>query len=248
MKRCVLIVLLSHLCLYMGATDTDSLFIHFLSWNNESPHAVTCSNFEHEMPFQTYIITSGIVIDSLSHQLQSLPPSEDADFQVGCKLYFIKSGAILKTVCLDSTHVLTQGKAYKNTPSVRNHLRELMEANQSVAHAPRFVPKNFGDEFVEGRDSLFCLLANRLNESLRGTDGPIKLQMTIYCKAERNGKTKAVRINVANRKTLSKSERKTVAALKRIISHEVIWNKDLERMNRDLIVFPFRFELRKECR
>lgn len=136
MKRCVLVVLLSHLCLYMGATDTDSLFIHFLSWNNESPHTVTCSNFEHEMPFQTYIITSGIVIDSQSHQLQSLPPSEDADFQVGCKLYFIKSGAILKTVCLDSTHVLTQGKAYKNTPSVRNHLWELMEANQAVVNAP----------------------------------------------------------------------------------------------------------------
>ena len=88
MRKIELLFLLLLVCLSSNAANKDSLIIRFFSWQMESPHNITCLNFENEVPYKEYIITSPVVIDSMSDQLQKELSSQDlrcllAGFGVG---------------------------------------------------------------------------------------------------------------------------------------------------------------------
>ena len=77
MRKIELLFLLLLVCLSSNAANKDSLIIRFFSWQMESPHNITCLNFENEVPYKEYIITSPVVIDSMSDQLQKLQKCKD---------------------------------------------------------------------------------------------------------------------------------------------------------------------------
>ncbi len=51
MRKIELLFLLLLVCLSSNAANKDSLIIRFFSWQMESPHNITCLNFENEVPF-----------------------------------------------------------------------------------------------------------------------------------------------------------------------------------------------------
>ena len=119
MRKIELLFLLLLFCLHSNAVaaDQDSLIIRFFSWEMESPHNITCLNFENEVPYREYIITSPVVIDSMSDQLQKLQKCKDNDFLVGCKLYFIKNGKANRVFCMNNNSVFSNNIFYKNIVS-----------------------------------------------------------------------------------------------------------------------------------
>ena len=63
--------------------------------------------------------------------------------------------------------------------------------------------------------------------------------MTIYCKAYKSGKTKSIVINPANKKSLSNIEKRIIMKLRDILMTKITWSKNLERMDNDVIIFPY---------
>jgi hypothetical protein len=63
--------------------------------------------------------------------------------------------------------------------------------------------------------------------------------VSIYCKAYKNGKTRSVVINPANKKSLSDIEKKIIMKLRDVLMTKITWSKNLERMDSDDIIFPY---------
>ncbi len=239
MRKIELLFLLLLVCLSPNAANKDSLIIRFFSWQMGSPHNITCLNFENEVSFREYIITSPVVIDSMSGQLQKLQKCKDKDFQVGCKLYFIKCGKVNRVFCMNSNSVFSNNIFYKNNKDVIKKINRLIAIYPKVENDCNFSPKEFGDEFAQGRDSLFRVLHTSMAETIKNLNYNDILIVSIYCKAYKNGKTKSAVINPANKKSLSDIEKKIIMKLRDVLMTKITWSKNLERMDSDYIIFPY---------
>ena len=241
MRKIELLFLLLLFCLHSNvvAADQDSLIIRFFSWEMESPHNITCLNFENKVPFREYIITSPVVIDSMSDQLQKLQKCKDKDFQVGCKLYFIKCGKVNRVFCMNSNSVFSNNIFYKNNKDVIKKINRLIAIYPKAENDCNFSPKQFGDEFAQGRDSLFRVLQTSMAETIKNLNYNDTLIVSIYCKAYKNGKTKSAVINPANKKSLSDIEKKIIMKLRDVLMTKITWRKNSEHMDSDDIIFPY---------
>ena len=239
MRKIELLFLLLLVCLSSNAVNKDSLIIRFFSWQMESPHNITCLNFENEVPFREYIITSPVVINSISDQLQKLQKCKDKDFQVGCKLYFIKSGKVNRVFCMNNNSVFSNNIFYKNNKDVIKNINQLIAIYPKAENDCNYSPKEFGDEFAQGRDSLFRILHTSMAETIKNLNYNDTLIVTIYCKAYKSGKTKSIVINPANKKSLSNIEKRIIMKLRDILMTKITWSKNLERMDNDVIIFPY---------
>ena len=234
------LLLLLLFCLHTNAADEDSLIIRFFSWNPDSPCGATCLSFENaEISYSEYIVTSPVEIDSLSGQLHKLQKCRDKNFQVGCKLYFTKSGKVNRVYCMDNNYVFSQNLFYKNNKDVINRIDRLMAIYPEVKNDDRFFPKELGDEFPQGRDSLFRILHKNMAETIKKLNYNDTLIVTVYCRADINGKTKSVKINPVSKKLLSTKEKKIIRRLKNILMTKITWSRNLERRNGDFIIFPY---------
>ena len=76
----------------------DTLCIRFLSWDTYNlPHIVTCNNFEDELPYTEHRVCSKTAVVKLLESLKELRQTVDTDFSVGCKLFFLSDGNVVKT-------------------------------------------------------------------------------------------------------------------------------------------------------
>ena len=80
----------------------DSLYIRFFMWDNpDAPHITTCDNFEYDVPYKEILVNNPADVELLYNRLQQLGKISDTDFNVGCKLFFIKNNKLINEICMN---------------------------------------------------------------------------------------------------------------------------------------------------
>ena len=223
----------------------DTLCIRFLSWDTYNlPHIVTCNNFEDELPYTEHRVCSKTAVVKLLESLKNLHQTVDSDFSVGCKLFFLCDGNVVKKVCLNSKYVLMDGRTFICTQELMNTINDIMHKGVIMNRQDRFLPNKYGDEYIHGRETLFSELeayyAKHVPESIR-KNGDTRI--VVYCKSNKKGKTtKIERVRIYNT-NLSDSQTKDIERLiYRFFMRKVRWKPDETRMQSDWITIYYKIE------
>ena len=216
----------------------DTLCIRFLSWDTYNlPHIVTCNNFEDELPYTEHRVCSKTAVVKLLESLKNLHQTVDSDFSVGCKLFFLCDGNVVKKVCLNSKYVLMDGRTFICTQELMNTIDDVIKEGIVTNTHYNYDIGKYGNEYMGGRDSLFLkidhYLARKLPKSIKNV-GDIRI--VVYCKADKNGRSTQVKIRLYNRILSKKQEKRLEKLLNYFFFHEVKWKPDETRMLSDWIV------------
>ena len=230
----------------VSAQQRDTLLIRFFRWNSEAIHPVTCLNFENVVGITNeYQVTSVDRIDSLNNLLNHLKTSEDEPFTVGCKLYFIHAGKLVKGVCMNESHVLMNGKAFFNDDSVVTFINRLMETTKTVKCNTSYYPDFIGSEYIEGSDSLFSLLRKYLTHYTRKINYTGDMNFYITCRANQKGRNTMVNVRVLKFDKLSKQQERILKSLIKFIKKKIFWKEDNNRTFKDEIDFLLTYHTKR---
>jgi len=225
---------------------TDSLMIRYCDWNRETIHISTCSNFEWMNGYEKeYVVYLPYHVDSLKAMLTNLQVKEDEYFPVRCKLYFFNSDTIKQKVCMNRTSIAMNGKTYANNDSIIKYINDLM-LKYSPCDTERFFPDNIGADYIEGNDSLYNLLLERVNEIACAMDYKRTIILRIKCWSNKSGKTTDAEVSIVKPQKYAKNEKKIARQLKDYIKKNIYWKKDIDRSKYDIIYFPIRYSGGKE--
>lgn len=219
--------------------DADSLIIRFMSWNMEgTPHTITCSGFEYDVPFKEFTITDKLKIESLSIAINSSPRINDAQFSVGCKLLFVKNDKVVEVVCMDGKHSLQNGKMYLSSTEAIKIIDGIIESMPENSNIFYYKPGRYGDEYIYGRESLYQCL-NFYMDKLKLKNQVI---ITTHIKAKKNGKTtKIMDMNVYSKDMTYEDKSRIGKEMKRVLMNKIKWKKDPNRMENDFITINYKY-------
>ena len=226
--------------------NVDTLYIRFFSWEEyNQPHIITCTNFEYELPYTEYCISDQIKINRFLNNIDELQETSDTDFSVGCKIFFMRDGKVVKTACLNSHYVLINGKTYFCTKDLIDHINSMMYDGALVDTQKKYIYGKYGDEYIHGREALLSKFETYLAKKI---PDPIKksgdIRIVVYCKSDKMGKTTRVdpRVYRVNNK-LSDGEKKYIEGLiTKFFTRKVKWKPDYTRMKSDWIKIMYKYK------
>lgn len=217
--------------------DADTLYIRFMSWEEYNHvHLVTCNSFENELPYKEYCISDKNTINKLVDNIKALQETADTSFAIGGKMLFVHNGEVVKKACMSSHFVLMDGHTYICTQKLMDTIDDIMHKGVLIDNQSKFLPDFLGDEYIQGRDSLYSKLASyyekNLNKSLMEHGNT---RISAHCKADKEGNTIKAIVHVSNN-NLSDQQRDSIKELtEKFFMNEVKWKPDDTRMKSDWI-------------
>jgi len=230
------------------SSETDSLLIRYSDWDIEPTHISTCSNFERMNGYQKeYVVFSRCHVDSLKLLLANLQETEDEYFPVRCKLYIFDSDTIKEKICMNKSNIVLNGKNYANNDVILSYIDYLM-SQYPQCDTERFLPDYMGDEYIAGKDSLYNLLNDRIDDIAYRINYSGTLIMNIKCNADKMGKTIGTFVRIVKPQNASKAEKRIAKYIRNFIIHHIIWKEDIDRSVYDNISFSIKYKRIKDRR
>lgn len=240
------ITLLFALCFTrcLASNHVDSLYIRYFSWeDSKQPHIITCSSFEYELPYTEFCVTDQNAICGLLTNMSGLQKTPDVDFSVGCKVFFLHRNKVVKTACLSSKYILTNGNTYYCTRDLINCIDSMMCHGAIVDMKKRYISGKYGDEYYLGREALFSKLETYL---VRATPEIITnsedTRIVVHCKSNKKGKTTRTEIHVYNKELSSSQKILLERLIYKFFMHKVKWMPDEMRMDSDWITIMYKIK------
>lgn len=223
--------------------DADSLVVRFMSWNMDgSPHSITCLNYEYDVPYKEFTITDRMKIESLGSAIKSASRVKNTEFNVGCKLFFVKDDMVVEEVCMDKDYTLRRGKMYLSSTEVKNIIDGIMETESLNTDKFHYMPDRYGNEYVYGRDSLFRYFDSnmcRIAKTMRLTDDVI---IVTHIEAEKSGKTaKIIDMKIYSKGLDENGKTRIEEEIRHILMRKIRWKKNLNRKKSDTISINYKY-------
>jgi hypothetical protein len=223
------------------SSETDSLLIRYSDWDIEPTHISTCSNFERLNGYQKeYVVFSRCHVDSLKLLLANLQEKDDEYFPVRCKLYIFDSDTIKEKICINKSNIMLNGKNYANNDTIIRYINYLMNIYPQC-DTERFLPDYLGDEYITGKDSLYNLLKNRINDIAYHINYYGEFVMNIKCNADKKGRTIGTAVRIVKPQNASKAEKRIARQIRKFIIHHISWKEDVDRSIFDDISFSIKY-------
>lgn len=249
MKRIEILLLLC-LCIVecSAKRNVDTVLIRFFSWEDyKQPHIVSCNSFENELPYTEYYTYNKSAIGKLYEGLKDLRKTSDITFNVGCKLLFLNNGKIVKKVCLNSKYVITDGYTFFCSQKLMDTIDSIKHNSVIVDRQRRFLPDQYGNEYIYGRDSLFSKFKTNYKKNIPASirkNGDTRI--VVYCQSDKKGKTSKIeRISIYNTNLLEDQKKIIEKMIYNFFMRKVKWKTDETRMQSDWIVINYKIEEEK---
>lgn len=222
----------------------DSLYVRFFSWEEyKQPHIITCTNFEHELPYTEFCISDQTMINKFLAATKELSITSDTDFCVGCKIFFMHDSQVIKKACLNSQHMLIDGKTYLCTKDLINIVDSMMHNGVLVDTQKMFLSDRYGDEYIHGREALLAkletYLAKKLPETIKRCGDS---RIVVHCKSDKKGKTTKVEPQIYNDRLSDVQKKYIISLVTKFFIRKVRWKSDDTRMSSDWITIMCKFK------
>lgn len=217
----------------------DTLLIRYNGWDMYSNLYAPYINFENYLGItDEFKITRPEQIDSVRNMINKLIPSDDRDFSVECKLYFINKNDILQEVCLSDKKVLSNGCFLQNDSNLISYINHLMAISIPTKIKTHY-PSIIGNDFSAGADSLlYSLLTKKIDLYANRINFKGKLRYRIICTVDKQGNTTDVIIKLLRCPHPSRKEYKISKYLRHIMK-EIKWKSNMNRTKKDKSIFLF---------
>ena len=221
----------------------DSLYIRFFMWDNpDAPHITTCDNFEYDVPYKEILVNNPADVELLYNRLQQLGKISDTDFNVGCKLFFIKNNKLINEICMNEHYVLMDGLTYKCERDVKTLIDKFMLSIDCIHNEFKYKPDKYGNEYPQVREALYKKMHTFLSNTLKKLDASGSISVVVHCKCDHKGKNESAIVTMHSNDIDGKVMVKLEKEFEHWLMHKVRWKRNKLRMKSDWIEIYYRYK------